>query len=253
MNKKSFVLSGGGCRGFAHLGVVKALQEFGISPGEISGTSAGAMAGVFLADGYTPDEIKEMLVSQIGFSMFPLNIFKPGLISMRNIEEFLRKNLRHSKFEELQMPFYVTATNFIDGTQKIFKHGDLISPIIAAASIPAIFPQVLIDDIPYVDGGLANNLPIEPFISKKNEIVAVHVNPIKPFNPKEGFMDIIDRAVHLSFREIVNRSSGGCYLFIEPTDLNKFGMFDIHKVEEIFDIGYTFTRELLKLAPIHNG
>lgn len=245
MIKKYFVLSGGGCRGFAHLGVVKALQEHDIFPGAIAGTSAGAIAGAFLADGFTPDEIREMFIGQLKLNMFPLNLFKPGLISMKNIREFLQKNLRHTTFEELSIPFYVTATNFIDGRQTIFHEGDIIDKIIAASSIPVLFPPVPIDNIPYVDGGLSNNLPVEPFSDKKNEIISIYANPIKAFNPKESTMEMLDRAVHLSFRKIVSHSSTGCYLYIEPEELSSFGLFDIHKLPAIFEIGYRFTKELL--------
>lgn len=246
MIKKSFVLSGGGCRGFAHLGVVKALQEHDIYPKEIAGTSAGAIASAFLADGFTPDEIKEMFTGQLKLTMFPLNMFKPGLISMKNIREFLKRNLRHTKFEELSIPLYVTATNFIDGSQTIFHTGDIIDKVIAACSIPVLFPPVLINDIAYVDGGLSNNLPVEPFGKKKDDIVCVYVNPTKLFNPKEGMMEVLDRAIHLSFWKTVNSSAAGCFLYIEPKELNQFGLFDIHKLPEIFDIGYHFTTDLLK-------
>jgi len=230
MIKKYFVLSGGGSRGFAHLGVVKALGEHGILPSAIAGTSAGALAGVFLADGYTPDEIKEMVSDRSKLDLFSWNGFKPGLMSMKNIREFLVKNLRHTEFENLALPFYVTATNFIDGSQRIFSKGNIIDALIAASSIPVLFPSVLINDIPYVDGGLSNNLPVEPFWDKKEDVICVYVNPIKPFNPKEGVLEVMDRAIHLSFRAIVNRSSGGCYMYLEPTDLSNYGLFDIHKV-----------------------
>ena len=244
--KKYYVLSGGGCRGFAHLGVVKALQEYDIYPAEISGTSAGALAGAFLADGFAPDEIKELFISQLKLSMFPLNWFKPGLISMTNIREFLVKNLRHTKFEELAIPFYATATSFIDGIQTIFDKGDLIDPLIAASSIPVLFPPVTINNIPYVDGGLSNNLPVEPFNNKRADTICIYVNPIKPFNPKEGTMEVLDRSIHLSFRRMVTFSAEGCRLYIEPQNLDKFGLFDIHKLEEIFDIGYNSAKEVLQ-------
>ncbi len=248
--KKYFVLSGGGCRGFAHLGVVKALQENDIFPLEIAGTSAGSIAGVFLANGFTPDEIKEMFADKFRLNLFGWNIFKPGLISMKHIREFLEKNLRHTKFEDLPIPLYVTATNFLDGSQKIFDKGNIIDAVIAASSIPVIFSPVVIDNIPYVDGGLSNNLPIEPFSDRKSEVVSVYVNPIKPYNPKEGALETMDRAMHLSFRPIVRRSAKDCFLFIEPSGLSDYGVFDIHKVSEIMDAGYNFTKELLQNIPV---
>ncbi len=246
MIEKYFVLSGGGCRGFAHLGVVKALKEHSIIPCEIAGTSAGAIAGTFLADGFAPDEIKELFLSQLKLSMFPLNWFKPGLISMKNIREFLEKNLTHTKFEQLQIPFYVTATNFINGVQTTFKEGELVNAVIAASSIPVLFPPVLINGIPYLDGGLSNNLPVEPFSDRKKDVVCVYVNPIKPFKSDEGSFEVLDRSIHLSFRPIVRKSSEGCYLYIEPENLYNYGLFDIHKLSEIFDVGYNSTKSILQ-------
>jgi NTE family protein len=246
MINKYLVLSGGGCRGFAHIGVMKALNEHDIYASQIAGTSAGALAGAFLANGFQPDEIMEMFNDKSKINFFSWNAFKPGLMSMKNVREFLQKNLRFTKFEDLPIPFYITATDFINGKQKIFDKGDIINALIAASSIPVLFPPVFIDDIPYVDGGLSNNLPVEPFSSKKEEIIAVYVNPIKPFNPKEGTMEMMDRSIHLSFREMVSRSSEGCYLYIEPQELNKFGLFDMHKMTEIFETGYCFTKQLLQ-------
>ncbi|MCX6306419.1 MAG: patatin-like phospholipase family protein [Bacteroidetes bacterium] len=246
MKKKFFVLSGGGCRCFAQLGVVKALQEHDIVPSEISGTSGGAIAGAFLAGGLTPDEIKDLFIDKLKIGMLSWNGFKTGLVSMKNIRIFLQENLRHKKFEDMPIPLYATATNFADGSQHIFSKGNIIDAIIASSSIPVVFPPVLIEGIPYVDGGLSNNLPIEPFGKKKSETVSIYVNPVRIFKPDESVFEVMDRAIHLSFREKVIRSSDGCFLFIEPTELNGYGMFDVKKIQEIFDVGYHFTQGLFQ-------
>lgn len=245
VKKKQFVLSGGGCRGFAHLGAVKALQESGIYSSEISGTSSGAIAGAFLANGFSPDEIKEIFLEKLKFNILTRSGFNFGLISMKNIRVFLQKNLRYKKFEDLPIPFYATATSFLDGSQHIFSSGNLIDAIIASSSIPVVFPPVVIQGVPYVDGGLSNNLPIEPFIKSKKDIVCIHVNPIRSFKRGESVFNVMDRAIHLSFREKVSQSSDGCFLFIEPQELEGYGLFDIQKISEIVDIGYGFTKKLL--------
>jgi len=246
MGKKLFVLSGGGCRGFAHLGAVKALQEHGTYASEISGTSSGAIAGAFLANGFSPDDIKDIFIEKLKLNMLSWNGFKLGLISMKKIRIFLQKNLRYKKFEDLPIPFYATATSFTDGSQYIFSRGNMINAIIASSSIPVVFPPIVIHGMPFVDGGLSNNLPVEPFSDNKKDIVCIHVNPIKSFKRGESVFNVMDRAIHLSFREKVNRSSVGCFLFIEPKELEGYGLFDIHKIREIFDIGYDFTKKLLQ-------
>ncbi len=245
--KRPFVLSGGGCRGFAHLGVVKALQEHGIYPSEISGTSAGAIAGAFLAQGYTPDEIKDIFIKNMGISLFAWNGFNLGFMSMKRIQVFIRSNLRHTTFEELKIPLYVTASNFETGKQAIFSTGDVVEPVIAASSIPAMFPPTFINGVPYVDGGVSNNLPFEPFADRRKDMVCVYLNPVKLLDPrKETMMEIIDRAVHLSFRKTVDASAEGCHMYIEPPELANYSLFDIRKVAEIMDVGYRYTKEFLK-------
>jgi len=87
---------------------------------------------------------------------------------------------------------------------------------------------------------------VEPFGDQKKEVIGVYVNPIKSFNPKEGTMEVMDRSIHLSFRAMVKHSSEGCYLYIEPIELCKFGLFDMHKMTEIFEAGYNFTKQLLQ-------
>jgi NTE family protein len=246
MQTHPFVLSGGGARGFAHLGAVKSLEEHGIQPGAISGSSAGAIAGAFLACGFTPDEIMAMFVGKMKMNLLSWNSSKMGFVSMKNIRDFLLKNLRCSTFENLRTPLFVAATNFVNGRQKIFSEGNLIDAVVAASSVPVMFPPVFIDDIPYVDGGLSNDLPIEPFDHRRSETVCSYVNPVSEFTPKKSILEVMDRAWHLSFREMVDRSSEGCYLYIEPPALCKYGMWEVNHMGEIFEVGYEYTAQLLR-------
>lgn len=240
MIKRPFVLSGGGARGFAHLGVVKALEERGIYPSAISGTSAGAIAGAFLANGFSPDETSEILAGKLSRKMLGWNSLSVGLISFKRIGEYVEKNLRHKTFEELPIPLFITATSFIDGRQKVFNKGSIVEALTASCAIPAIFPAFEIDNIPYVDGGLSNNLPVEPFNPYRKDIVGIHVNPIWDLNEKRGLRAIMERAFNLSFVGVVRQSARHCHMFIEPKDLIKFSLFDLNKAEEIIKVGYEY-------------
>lgn len=245
MMKKPFVLSGGGARGFAHLGVVKALGEKGVYPSEISGTSAGAVAGAFLANGFSSDEVAELLAGKLSRRMFGWNSFKTGLMSFRKFRDYMESNLRYQTFEQLPIPLYITATSFIDGRQKIFSRGSLIDAITASCAIPAIFPAFDIDDIPYVDGGLCNNLPVEPFIHRKKDVICIHVNPLWDLREKRSLRGIVERAFHLSFAEMTRQSASGCLMYIEPKELIKFNLFDLSKAGEIVDVGYEYALKYL--------
>lgn len=242
MEKRPFVLSGGGIRGAAHLGVLRAFGEVGIVPSAISGTSAGALVGALVADGRSPEEAFRSLKEELKGKRL---IRRPGPASKR-IEAFLRKNLRHTRFEDLPTPLYVSATNLEKGGQHIFSSGELVPALMASCAIPVVFPPVKVEGEYFVDGGVSNNLPVEPFLAMKDQVIAVHVNPLPAFDPnKRGMTRTMDRVWHLNFREMVMRSAKGCGLFVEPPGLSVFNMFELGKAERIEQIGYAWAKAML--------
>lgn len=242
MDKPPFVLSGGGVRGAAHVGVLRAFRDAGVVPGAISGTSAGALVGALIADGWTPEEVNQMILDEL---RRPRLIRKPTLASKR-IEAFLRRTLRHACFEDLSIPLYVSATDLEKGGQRVFSSGELIPALMASCAIPVVFPPVQVNGVYYVDGGISNNLPVEPFLAVKDQVIAVHVNPLPLFVPgRRGVMRTMDRIWHLNFREMVMRSAQGCHLFIEPSDLSKFSMFELSKMEKVEEIGFAWAKNVL--------
>jgi NTE family protein len=247
--RRPFVLSGGGARGYAHLGVLKAFAEQNIIPEVIAATSAGSIVAAFICDGYSTDEVKEILQhSKLGLSMQWRNI-RSGFLSLKTVEEVLKHSLRHTHFEELSIPLYITATNFLTGEQTVFSKGPLIPAILAASSVPLLFQPVEIEGIPYVDGGLSGNLPAAPLLPKYKNLVGVHVNPLRPYNASNGFLANIERTLHMAIREPVIASRLLCKRFIEPEGLRQFGIFDFKRFEAIYDIGLDYTRKLLQEFP----
>jgi NTE family protein len=242
MQSLPFVLSGGGVRGAAHLGVLQACRERGIVPGAIAGTSAGALVGAMIADGRTPEEVLDLVRAELKRSNF---IRRPGFASKR-IEAFLARVLRRRQFEELPIPLFVSATDLEKGGQRIFHTGPLIPALMASCAIPVVFPPVLVEGTFYVDGGISNNLPVEPFQQQIGQVVCVHVNPLPPFVPgRRSMIRTMDRIWHLNFREMVMRSAQGCRLFIEPPELSRFNLFELGKLESIVEIGHRWTEHML--------
>ncbi|SEB10145.1 NTE family protein [Chitinophaga terrae (ex Kim and Jung 2007)] len=247
--RRPFVLSGGGSRGFAHLGVLKAFSENNIYPEVIAATSAGSIAAAFICDGYTVDEIREIFSkTKLGLSMQWRN-WRSGLLSLKKVEDVLHQTLRSKDFESLRLPLHITATNFIDGEQKIFSEGPLVPAILAASSVPMLFPPVTINGIEYVDGGLSSNLPVEPLLNQYKDIIGVHVNPLTPYNPGSGFLSNLERTLHLAIRERVVKNKSLCRYFVEPIELGRFGMFEFGKLEAIYETGLDYTRALLASEP----
>src|SRR5690606_3253811 len=139
----------------------------------------GAIAGAFLANGFTPDEITELLAEKLTFRIFGWNSLSRGLISFKKVADFFEQNFRYHTFEELPIPLFISATSFIDGRQKIFSKGSIVKAITASCAIPTIFPALELESIPYVDGALSNNLPVEPFLLKKKNVISEHLIPIR--------------------------------------------------------------------------
>lgn len=242
---RPFVLSGGGARGYAHLGVLKAFSEKNIFPEAIAATSAGSIAAAFICDGFSTDEVREIFRhSKLALSMH-WKSWRSGLFSLKTVEDVLKKTLRHSTFETLTLPLYITATNFINGNQAVFHKGPLIQAVLAASSVPMVFPPVEIDHIPYVDGGLSGNLPVEPLLLHYKNIIGVHVNPLTPYNPGGGFLANLERTLHMAIREQVLKSQLLCSQFIEPEGLGKFGMFDFRNFDAIYNTALEYTRKKL--------
>jgi NTE family protein len=238
LNKIGLVLSGGGVRGIAHLGAIQALNEFGIKPDMISGTSAGAIIGAFIAEGYEPWEIIDIARNTELFSARSIVFGKPGLLSMNSFKHIYARYISHNSFRQLQLPLYVTATDIIHGRSIIFDSGNLDEALMASSCVPLVFEPVHINGTTLIDGGVLNNFPVEPLIEKCRSIIGVHVNSINTSETEIGMMSLVDRSFHLALGSSVKSKEHFCNLFIEPENMTRFGMFDTKKMDDIFDAGY---------------
>jgi NTE family protein len=240
------VLSGGGARGFAHVGVLKALNEEGIFPNVISGTSAGALVGVLYADGFAPDEIMKIMNSSTRLNYFRPTMPREGLLQISGVIKILQNNLRAKTFEELKIPLFVTATDLNNGKAVYFSEGDLLNPVIASASIPVLFKPVVIDNILYVDGGVLDNLPLRPIENECRILLGSFVNPTGYEENISGLISIAVRTFLLSMSKEVVEKSKKFDLLVAPPELRNYKILDPEKSEEVFRIGYEATKEKLK-------
>ncbi|HOA29380.1 MAG TPA: patatin-like phospholipase family protein, partial [Candidatus Cloacimonadota bacterium] len=188
-----YALSGGGARGFAHIGVLKVLEEEGLKPDYISGTSIGAIIGALYAMGYNAAQIeslsleidwkqifnsrhsrKDLYIGQkrwapYGIITFELkDNFSPrlpsGVYNVNNVNlklfELYAAASTVKDFRDLQIPFSCIATNLVTGKPKVFTEGSIMQALRASMSIPSILEPFEIDGDIYVDGGIAQNMPI---------------------------------------------------------------------------------------------
>ena len=238
----SIALSGGGARGISHLGVLKALDENGITPNTISGTSAGAIISGFYSAGFTPDQILAIIIKTKMLSIFKPAFSWQGLLSMDSLHKILKDNLPNT-FESLKSPMIVAATAIEKGETHYFKEGDLHTAILASCCLPVLFSPVVIKEVKYIDGGILNNLPVEPLVDTSTSIIAVGCNPISNTHAISTFKDVMERSSLLAISKNTEKSKGLATVFIEPPLLANFSGFDLSKAQEIFETGYKYTSQ----------
>ncbi len=236
------VLSGGGARGIAHLGVLKALDEWGIRFQHLSGTSVGAIIGALYANGMRPDEILEVIArTRIMRCMRPAWTLR-GLLRLDTVHVLLEKHIPHNSFSGLKMKFTVAATDLQAGRTTYFSAGELIPALLASSCVPGMFNPVELNGTTYVDGGIMDNLPATPVRQQCALVVGVHCNPVIPVSRATTFRSVIERTLLLAINGNTLNSKALCDVLIEPPGLGNISTFELARAKELADIGYKFTR-----------
>ena len=206
-----YALSGGFIKGFAHLGVMQALLEHDVKPDIISGVSAGALAGVFYADGNETHKVLDYFSGH-----------------------------KFQDLTKLVIPKIITATDLDHGRMVHFHRGTIAERVAASCCMPVMFAPVNIEGTNYVDGGLMMNLPVSTLRRICDKVVAVNVSPIMAQDYKMNIVSIAMRSFHFTFPEREK-----CDLLIEPYNLYGYSNTELEKAEEIFEQGYSTANEVL--------
>ncbi|MEO1054044.1 MAG: patatin-like phospholipase family protein [Bacteroidota bacterium] len=239
----ALVLSGGGIRGVAHLGVIKALEEEGITFSIISGASAGSIVGALYSYGYSPDESLEIIDKTNFFKFLRPALSLNGILKVEKMGEVIQKYLPEDSFEALKIPLVVTAVDLNKGIPAYFEKGELVKPILASCCIPVIFDPVTIGETHYIDGGILDNLPVEPVLSRSDKVIASHCNPIDDNYQLKNVKTLLERTMLMAINGNTKQSKLWCDLVIEPPALSKVGGFETNRVKEIFNVGYDYAKE----------
>lgn len=243
--KTGLVLSGGGTRGFAHLGVIDALLENGIKPDIISGTSAGAIAGAFIAAGKTPKEIRDMLKKGSFFKYTKLQLPKDGLMKLDGLKELFQKEVKAKNMEDLDIPLSVTISNLNTGEVEYRNTGPLDETVLASASIPILFAPVDINGEKFVDGGLIDNIPIEPIKHDCEQIIVSNISPIKPKKEFKNLIEITTRTFYMSVNANTKKIQKFADIYIEPENIESYEILSLSHANELYELGYNSTIKIL--------
>lgn len=240
-------LSGGGARGIAHIGVLKALIEAGLPPTVVAGTSSGAIVGCLYAHGASVEELT--MFARVGTGLSLLRVGNPlkGLIKLTLLREKLEGVLESDDFDCLRYPLVVTASDLQRGRLQLFEAGPLISAVQASCAIPLVFRPVEIDGRQYIDGGLYMNLPAQPIRHRSDVLIGSDVMPIDvaeaaPFTTVVG---IGQRVFDLSLAQNSQASRAVCDVLIDPPDIFGFNVYNFSRADELIEHGYDAARSLI--------
>ncbi|SHJ39194.1 NTE family protein [Tangfeifania diversioriginum] len=236
--KTGLVLSGGGTRGFAHLGVIAALNEKGIYPEVISGTSAGAIVGAFIAGQKSPEEVMKIFKKGWFFQYTKLNLPVNGLLKLDGLREIIEDEVEYKNIEELPVPFYVAVANMNKGAVEYKNSGPLGKTVLASSSIPVLFAPVEINGQYYVDGGLMDNIPIEPIKNDCEQIIVVNIAPLNPREKFKNLIQIASRTFYMSVNANMNLVQKYASVFIEPEGIDQYDILSRSHADQLFELGY---------------
>jgi len=263
--KIGLALGGGGARGLAHIPMLQVLDELGIRPHCIAGTSIGAVIGAIYASGVTGLAIREgtdrMLIKD-GDTLREILARKDALAWIRLLDidflgnalfkgdafvEFLYRQILTKTFGKLEIPLRVVATDFWNSAQVVFKEGDLLKAIKASMGLPGVFSPVHMDGMTLIDGGCVNPVPHD-ILDDCDLVIAVNV--MGRLEKKEGQKSPTAlRAVLETFdimqRTIIAEKLTKCppSIYIEP-DISNVDLLEFHKAPEIYAQAERAAREL---------
>ena len=225
-----FAFGGGGAKGFSHIGILMAMEKFGIHPDIMSGVSAGSIASVMYASGMTPSDIKECFLESNSFSDFTeWAIPKEGIFKLDKFGKLLNKWLPVRNLEELSIPTIVCATNLTRGTQVGWRRGEIAPRVMASCSVPVIFKPVRIKDEYYVDGGVGFNCsPLD-----------------RKYIYKDSIIGIAARSFQLSMKANVLHDMELCDYVIKPRELSQTKIFEMSSLNQNINLGYEAACRLL--------
>lgn len=243
--KTGLALGGGAMLGAAHIGVLKAFHEHEQKVDFIAGTSIGALIGALYAFGKSWEEILNILqpIEWMDVSGFTLN--RSGILSNKKLGSLIEDELGDVQLEDAKIPLAIVATNIANGEKVVLKEGPLSRAVMASTCIPGVFTPIEWDGTMLVDGGVTDNIPIQPLCEMgADKVIGVDLNAKNQYEKPGNMVEVILNAFHFMLMHASKLNREGADIIIEP-DLANFSMLRTGNVSAMVEKGYAATCELL--------
>lgn len=253
--KIGLALGGGGVRGLAHISVLEALDELGIKPSIVAGSSMGAMVGAIYASGIPGKRIRERFENHLilkddtwrdviekrsdllkWVTAFSADFSRGGLIKTERFFKYLFSEIKKNSFEELEIPLLVIATDYWKSEEVVFDSGPLLPAIQASIAVPGVFAPVSIGEKVLVDGSVVNLVPYDHLLDRADITIAVNVIGTRSRSDQVpnaiesvlGTFDILQTAV---LAEKMRHRKPDVYVYPDISDVR---LFEFNKIADVF-------------------
>ncbi len=236
--KIGLALSGGAARGTAHLGVLKALEEHGIRPDCISGTSIGAFIAGLYAFGVSIEELKDIAEKIKWIHVTSFTLSKLGFLSNEDVAELIEKSVGKVRIEDAKIPLAIIAADISTGEKIVMRSGDLAEAVTASTCIPGVFAPVKMGEKYLVDGLVVENVPVSPLKGMGADvIIAVNLGSERKYRDPDDLLDVLLNAFYIAVDRASQDDIAAADVLIEPR-VAQFRRTDLKKVPELFSEGY---------------
>lgn len=246
--KIALVLGGGSAKGFAHVGVIRVLEQEKIPIHMIIGTSVGSLIGGLYAANPNSFDLEWLAfkIDRGDVLDFSIVYSKLGPVQGAKLEGFIDQNVKVKRVEDTKIPFTPVATDLNTGETVLLERGSLAKSIRASSSIPGIFVPVTFDNRTLVDGGVTNNVPCDIARAKGADIViAVNLQKdVKSQAAAESLVDIIAQSISIMMRESSRSKLGSADVVIEP-EAKGISMFDFTQKKRLMEEGIKAARQAI--------
>jgi NTE family protein len=244
--KIGLALGGGVVLGAAHIGVLRAIEEFEIKISYLTGTSIGALIAAFYAFGKNWEEIKTIALELEWLDISSISISKYGLLSNKKIGALISKHLGDVRIEDADIPLALITTDIATGEKVVLSEGSVAEGVMASTCVPGVFMPVELNDKLLVDGAIVENVPTASLQSMGAEIiVGVDLNSKQNIKRPENIIDVLLNAFDYTLMNASKLQSEGADILITP-DLSAFNLIDLEQIPELIERGYEDTSRLFK-------
>jgi NTE family protein len=241
-------LGGGAARGFAHVGVIQVLEEAGIRPNLVAGTSAGSLVAALYASGKTGSQLQRVAetMEEVAFTDWKLPIFSSGMLRGDALARYVNGQVAGKHIEDMPLMLGILATDLQSGHDVVFQRGDTGVAVRASSAVPAVFEPVRISGREYVDGGLVSPVPVRAARSMGAElIIAVDISSPPEAKVSGGTLDILLQTFAIMGKSINSLELRDADIVVRPA-LNGVSSSDFSARKRAIEAG---RKAMLQLLP----